>query len=838
MVRSRVVVRGALLAVASLSMFACGGDTAEPGLDDAMVIKVEPCQGKCDGFGAVADLFEDMKDVDLDDLVSLAAPHATDALNDALSVTDYARIEIGETTLYGAREEVLGEVVVEDLGALSAGLTSRLGERDFAARVVEMRRSVATRESSMYAESRFIIGANLGHDFNMKGGDAVGRVGFDSSATIEAIAVSRFDDDARVDSLLRQPLEAARAARGFVLPRSIEDYRRLSPGESVAMRAEGGLGLNVGAGVPFLLASLGTALTVHARLSLAARASLEGKLDVQFVRGEGDELFVDVGMSGARIRSLEAALEPGFGVDAIPNVQVDLGVTRVGLGKLANDAIRSQLQKHIDVRASIGASDEEGRLRVARFVVDLGEASGADVEQALAQLVRGDMRLAQALSRQGERGVTQLIDMTKEYHHHDFKAGFNFLSMRFYIENGFDTGQITVDTEEGSQTLLFTELEDKRGFFFTDRESSWRTLVSIEQREGVDVRGQVNVRHIMREGQETFSRDEILDHTNSVLATLVTEDAMLVLADAVDAVGNAADDACRDPGQDASFGQRRTYRDCLLETPLSPSVQGMANQARAEIDRVIEFGAVRPGFGEGGAQGAELVRELVEFEITVASAGYDAGENVAPDGQVVSELRIAHDGVQQLMEPGGAERFMASLERALRVMSTRRTNEDLEDKRGDVDDDIEDNARRFGLVYEEFLKVSERFADLDRASALMFGGSRVGDHANLILVGEDRSLDLRTVAEHKGALLERFVPDIVDVANGSIFSGLGEPEIYVVGYALAGAVSPEHIEWVYSWTFDDDERLSFEPFNFYTRGSSELISAGVFDLDVLLGAKP
>jgi hypothetical protein len=830
------VVRGVVVA-ASLMALACG-DSEEPVAGDAAVIKVENCQGKCDGFDRVTDLFEDMKDVELDDLVVLGAPHATDALNDALSVSDYARIELGETTLYGAEEELFGETLVRDLGALSAGLTSRLGERDFAARVVRMRRDVAKEQGGIYAESRFTIGANLGHDLGFGGGDAVGRLGFRAGADVEAIAVSRFGDGDRVEAVLEQPLSAAKAARGFVLPRSMDDYARMSPGESLALRAEGGLGLNVGAGVPFLLASAGTALTVHARLSLAARAALEGKLDVQIVRGEGDELFVDVGMSGARIRSLQAALEPGFGVDAIPNVEVDLGVTRVGLGELANDAIRDQLQKHIDVRASIGASDEDGRLRVARFAIDLSRAQGAEVEAALAQLVRGDMRLAQALSRQGAGGVRQLIDMTKEYHHHDFRAGFDFLSMRFYIENGFDTGQVTVDTEEGTQTLLFTELQEKRGFFFTDRESSWRTLVSIEQRDGADVRGQVNVRHIMREGQETFSRDELLDHTDSVLATLVTPDAVQVLTEAIDAVGNAADDACRDPGTDASFRERRDYRECLLATPSNPDVMGLANQARAEVDRVIEFGAVRPGFGADGRQGTALLRELVEFEITVASAGYDAGENVAPDGQVVSELRVAHDGVQELMSPAGVDRFMGALEDTLRVMRTRRTNEDLDDKRADVEEKIEDSQSRLGKVREEFTRVSDAFADLDRAAALTFDGRQVGDHANLILVGEDRSLDLRTVAEHKGALLERFVPDIVDVADGSIFSGLGEPEIYVVGYALAGAVSPEHIEWVYSWTFDDDERLTFAPFNFYTRGGSEFIDAGVFDLDVLLGAKP
>ncbi|MEC9398388.1 MAG: hypothetical protein VX475_12240, partial [Myxococcota bacterium] len=412
------------------------------------------------------------------------------------------------------------------------------------------------RDGSFYAESRFIIGGNLNNSFGFDAGDAVGSVGFKVGTTIETVAVSKFDSEERIDAVLKQPLEATRRVRDYILPRSMEDYRALAPGESLALRADGSLGFNVGAGVPFLIATAGAALTVHARLSLAARAALQGKLDVQLIRGEGDLLYVDVGMSKAKVRSLQAALEPGFGLDAIPDVDVNLAGRTISLGELANDAMLEQLQKHIDVRAEIGSSDEEGRLRVARFEFDLSRDS-EEIEQALAQLRRGDMRLAQALARQGEDGVKQSIDMTKEYHHHDFKAGFNFLSMAFYIDNGFDTGQVTINTDEGSQTLLFTELQEKRGFFFTDRESSWRTLVSIEQRDGADVKGEVNVRHIMREGQETFSRDELLDHTDSLLAVLVGRDAAVLLADEVDAVGHAAVAAGRGPGAGGRGGGAR-----------------------------------------------------------------------------------------------------------------------------------------------------------------------------------------------------------------------------------------------------------------------------------------
>lgn len=804
--------------------------------DSPQVITVESCDGKCDGFDNIADIFDDMKDVEVDDLVALSSPLATDAVNDALGQVDFAKVELSPTTLYSTERELFGEVVTNDLGELSAGLTERLGEKDFTSEIIELRRQTAASDGALYAESHFVLGAELGHNMGMNAGDAVGNVGFRAGANVEAIAISKFAADDQIEAVLRQPLEAVKSARGFVLPRSVEDFDAMAPGESLALRADGALGMNIGAGVPFLLASVGSALTVHARLSLAARAALEGKLDVQIIRGAGDALFVDVGLSKAKIRSINAALKPGFGVDAIPDVDVDLGPTTVSLGELANDAIRDQLQQKLDIQASAGASSEDNRLRVARFEFDLANASSDEIEQAIAQLSRGDMRLAQALARREGAGVRQVIDMTKESHHHDFRAGFNFLSLRFYAENGTDTGRVTIDTEDGSQTLLFTELHSKRGLFFTDRESSWRTLVSIEQANGQDVRGQVNVRHIIREGQDFFDRDALLDHVDSALAIVIGHDATVEIADQIDLMARHADDTCDEPDQDASFGEDREYRECLAAMPQDPEIQGMANEVRATLDRVLE-GQVT-GFGLDGRQGAELASELVEFQIELASVGFNNGAQMIPDGQIISEVRISDAGVHELMQLEGADRFMSALETSLRVMESSRRNRDLEDKHDDVDDHIEDNQERFGKIRGEFLDAAVAFQDLDRAARTSFEGAQVGNQSNLILVHPDKSIELRTIAEHKGKLLEDFVPDLIDVADGSIFTGLGEPELYVVGYALIGAVSPQHVEWLYTANFDQDEDLTFDTFSFYTIGTRDLIDAGVFDLDTLLGAKP
>lgn len=119
-----------------------------------------------------------MRDVELDDLVALAVPIATDELNDLLGGVPYADIELSPTEFFGAPRELFGEVVVRDLEALHAGLTGRLGEHAFAAQVTRMRQAtLARRDGAVFGESAFKISGDFGYDWSVDVGDAVGTVG-------------------------------------------------------------------------------------------------------------------------------------------------------------------------------------------------------------------------------------------------------------------------------------------------------------------------------------------------------------------------------------------------------------------------------------------------------------------------------------------------------------------------------------------------------------------------------------------------------------------------------------------------------------------------------------
>src|SRR6185295_18826560 len=123
---------------------------------------------------------------------------------------------------------------------------------------------------------------------------------------------------------------------------------------------------------PLLLASPASAIAYQIVLSAALRTVLEGSLDVQMVRLRGSELVVDVGIERAIVKSASIAVEDGWGVTGLVQRVVDLGPTRVDVGRLADRALRRALGRNLDlVSARAEVERSRSRTSVARFRFDL-----------------------------------------------------------------------------------------------------------------------------------------------------------------------------------------------------------------------------------------------------------------------------------------------------------------------------------------------------------------------------------------------------------------------------------------------------------------------------------
>lgn len=100
------------------------------------------------------------------------------------------------------------------------------------------------------------------------------------------------------------------------------------PGEGYSIAGEGSLGINVGAGIPFLLASPLRFVGYNVVVSAAIRTVLKGQLDIAAVKLEDQQLLVELGLRNGATLASKIALSDGFGVTGLPERQVKIGVAQ------------------------------------------------------------------------------------------------------------------------------------------------------------------------------------------------------------------------------------------------------------------------------------------------------------------------------------------------------------------------------------------------------------------------------------------------------------------------------------------------------------------------------
>ncbi|HHH28651.1 MAG TPA: hypothetical protein ENK57_09960, partial [Polyangiaceae bacterium] len=427
----RIVHALGLTALCALS--ACATDTADS--DQAYAT-------------GLRDLYRDGKNLDLSDLLSVTAGFATDELNDALDVTPFVQIELEPTELYALSHVAADDLTLNDLDALVSGLAHRFGERELTTEVNRVRRDhLATSSDVVFAESAFEIGAGL-HNWShgTEGFDDVTvRLGFDANERVEARIIAAYD--AELTALHQAPLSAVKALRGFVLPRSVADLAAMKPGESYALAGRGRLGVNLGVGVPILTTAL-DAVSYNLVFSAGVRTLLDGRLDVQVVRLDGDQVVIDVGMKAAETDELRVALRDGWGVHGLIESEVQIGPIDLDLGRLAERAIEKQLNKKLDlVHAAYEQTGVESRISVSRFRYDLSRVGeGSPAALSIAHLLHGDLRLAQALANRAEPGVDAEFELTRSGVSSTSYAGIDILGMSFFRKVQEQGGTVVIQT--------------------------------------------------------------------------------------------------------------------------------------------------------------------------------------------------------------------------------------------------------------------------------------------------------------------------------------------------------------------------------------------------------
>ena len=835
------------IAVAGLLM-GCAG--SEPVIEEAPVAELAGDTGKADGIRFnIKDYFKHTRILPLEDLSNRVATLGTDKVNDALGAVPFVDIAIGETQVFGLEDGSEDGVEYASLDGLVSGLTSRFGENAFVTRINSMRSQHLARSGDrFYAESDFDLDLPGDFAFTTDVGDFDVALGFKPRSRLRARTV--FAHGSSIGALLTQPLKTIREFRGFVIPRGFADLQTMLPGESIALEGEASVGFNVGANLPVFSFDPINYLVLTARFHLGARVSTEGLLDVQMIRGEGNDLYLDVGLKNAKNRRFRAAIDSGYGLHGIPSIlEIDIAGNEYSLGMLAERLIRSRLDRSglLDFGLDATRSSLEERITINRFRLDL-KASDPRVEAGLKQAVGGDLRLLQTLADRADSGVEELVSLERDVNRRKRHFGAHIASMRFFNTTEESAGTIRVASGDSAHTILFRELEEHTGRFF--RDWGFRRLVVTDQhwKDGVYQGAQTNLRLAVSESDRFTNRDQVLDHVDSALLSVLDfETAYENVTRAFEELQHEIEDRCQECRNDDDILCEREYDRCLDSLATAQDLIDWRARLADLADDVRDDLDDRP-FDREFNTGGDLAGALLDLKLAISAVRESPAALADTTGRtsMLSDARFSQKGLDDLFRNVDETLFDIRLRQVLTMIISKRSR-DYDRKYDRALRWLDGESGKISDMVDIYSRARKAYLTVDDATRIGIGGQRVGDGAFVIVPHPDtKEPILQSLAEQKGVIAAKMVDEMVERGEGLnllqsilrlVTLGIARPNGFeshhLVAYTLLSLVEPDDREWLIAMDFEEED---FADVHIYTRGArgDQLIGAGDFDLDLLL----
>lgn len=780
------------------------------------------------------DLYRDGKNLDLSDLLDVTAGFATEELNDALDVTPFVQIELEPTELYALSQVAQDDLTLKNLDGLVTGLAHRFGERELTTQVNLARRNhLQSSGDVVFAESAFEIGAGL-HNWShgTEGfGDASVRLGFDANERVEARVIAAYDSE--LEASYQAPLGAVKATRGFVLPRGVADLAAMKPGESYALAGRGRLGFNLGVGVPILTTGL-DAVTYNLVFSAGLRTLLDGRLDVQVVRLDDGELVIDVGMNEATTKDFRLAVHDGWGVTGLLETEVQIGPVDLDLGRLAERALEKQLNKKLDlIHAAYEKTKLESRISVSRFRYDLSQvAPGSPAALSIAQLLHGDLRLAQALANRQEPGVEAEFELSRSGISATSYAGIDLLGMSFFHKLEEQQGTIVVQTPGGAQTVNFDSLHEEGGLFFSKHGHTRIGLAGLtfdaDNPEGA--KSETNLIFQVLESADSMDRDDYLDHLDGVILGVGGPHAFI----AIEAPGNEL--------------QRYVVQQCP-EAEVSCAVAVLEDPKVAEL-RHKGMDALAAQIGDLGEAQRQLVMKAGEMRLLAQATREIPAQWTGPPTSVVVDYRLDDQGIETVLAQQ-QQQFDLAMDLVIRTMHVDR-GDDLQQIAKDANEKSNSTDKLRQQAWSIFEEAKRGYDHVTEAEGLVLpahpelgemGTAAIEirfpvDHDNNV-VYEDAVA--RSLAQARSRVVTRMIDRMIEAIDDKWFIDHGEQ---IVAYTLLGLTPGQLVDLRLDvdfdiddddWTMDAYEAAGYASYDVYARGDWVApIEGGLFDIDQLL----
>lgn len=833
----------------SILLTAC----AETALDDASepVGYLTGDNGKADGVAySVKDYFKNTANLDLSDLVEQTVNLGHSELNAILSSVPYTDIQIQPTQVFTNNGgEVLG-LSSSSLNALVNNLSTTYGSDAVTTEINQVRANHLTSSGkSLYAESEFSVALGGNFSFSTELGDGNGAVGFLPSSNLVARMVT-LHGDGEINALPTQPLAAVFNQRGFVLPTSVDEIAQMAPGESITLLGNGRLGFNVGANLPVYSFDPINHLTLSARFHLGGRVLTEGELDIHLVRGDGDQVIVEVGISDVRSRGISAGIKSGFGLTDIPPLlEVDVGGQVWSLGQLAETLIKRRLDRSglLSYGAEALSENAKSRVTLERFRLSLNQRHER-LDRALIQAITGDLRLMQALADRGE-GVRQEVSFERNMNEQRRYRGAHLSSMRFFSERSTMEGSIRIEDEFGAQELLFEDLSESRGRFFRDWGFRRLIMTSSQWQDSRYVGSKANLRLAVTESDSFTARDQILDHVDAALLSVIDFNTTYNhLTRLYEELQHKVDIHCRRCTGNDSPSCRSQYRRCMESVLTDDEIESWRSELLTETSTVVSQLSTnsddpRLNTTQHYADGLLNLKLQLSSVKEVSAALAD----VAGDTEILSDVRFGQSGLDALFREVTRDDFEEQLRRMLVVIVSKRSR-DYDQKFDRALEWVDRESGKISDIVDLYEDARTKYLQLDDQSRINIVGKSVGNGAYLVeaLSDEDNTPVIRSIAESKAKVVADMVDRMVDRGQRlslvqslvSIFSlGLIDPRAFeshhLITYTLTSLVEPSSREWLLSMNFEENILPDLQLFS---RGSDNegFIQSGQFGLDFLL----
>ncbi len=721
MKRSRVI---GLVGLLSLSAVACTAASDESDSSEQAVSQLQV-------------LFSDARRLDLSDLTRVSVGFASDQLNDALAGNGVsARVE--RPTVYAATaapNAVLPDnSEIKALDAIVSGLAARFGESELGTRVNKARLDhLSSGRDKYFVESGFSVRAGLNHGWGFDAGglvDGMGvSLGFEANAELSSrVIVAAKDDD--IQGVLSAPLGALKSMRGFVIPRGVDDIRAMKPGEMFALRGQGKLGANFGVGAPILVAEPTAGLTYRIVASAGVSGVIGGQLDVQLVRLPGDEVVVDVGVENGRGVSFHAAIRDGWGVKAIcddgqPCLRpLSVAGRSLDLQSVVEKAIEKRINQYLTFKIEGSVGQASSRVSISRFKFALDKGNADETTRALEQLLKFDLRLAQALYNrdldQAEPAVVNELDAVRAATTSTRNFGFEVWGMNVYQHAVVERqGSFVVQTPDGARAVLFDHLE-KNGGWFQTRHGFKRTGIAaatLDARDPSKFRSEANLFLSLGAGDEHVDDDMLTDNLDATLLAIGGKDVV----EAVDRFGNEM--------------ERLTWSSCQLQSDTSQP----STSFDACVGSLVE-GAQMKGLQQQGLQAVEqvirplpddfkgVVRAAAKLRLTLQAAGPHSAEAMhGPKMIYTLDTRLDDRALAAVASKSKVEYRAALREYLTAVFAYRRDvghSKDRNAVRAEVDALWSGKMDRMANRFEERAAAYARIAETEAQLPRLLSGKR------------------------------------------------------------------------------------------------------------------